>query len=401
MAEEELLCDFKIRKSLSGNIVKPKRSKVKKASSWHFTFRRKEQNKLLSDMQDKRFSSVSTEIPQKTIGEDDIIDEITVQKNYLAFRLYIFSCVRVTDLIVYFDYFTKDQTQILSQKNKTNPVSATRIAFETIEDMSDQNDKFIKLLCALESAGYPKVVKIMKGHLMPVNDKHRKTMNHCAAQIFERLSTIQTLPYLYQGHAISYADVEEIQAVERAKGRGVAAIDLLFILPNRSRVWFPCFLKALKESKQTELADIIEKEKNKLESSFSNNQIAEEHNHLETESGHKLGVSKDEIDIAFGTKEGLSIEIDVKEKSVIKSIVPATQSELFCSVCKPDSLDVVAEYFCKGCDQYLCCTCNKVHSRLSSTQGHSVVSGTNMPKGRESEDPEAKSCDCFSKCTIM
>ena len=103
-------------------------------------------------------------------------------------------------------------------------------------------------------------MKILKGRLIPVNDKHRKTINQCAPHIFERLSTHEILPYLIQGHVINRIDTEEIQSLEKANGRGFAAIDLLFILPNRSREWFPRFLKALKESNQTELADIIDRE---------------------------------------------------------------------------------------------------------------------------------------------
>ena len=97
----------------------------------------------------------------------------------------------------------------------------------------------------------------MKGQLIPVNDKHRKTIIQCASHIFERLNTADILPYLLRRHVINYTDAEEIQS---AKSRGVGAIDLLFILPNRSRMWFPCFVKALRESRQTELADIIEQE---------------------------------------------------------------------------------------------------------------------------------------------
>ena len=42
---------------------------------------------------------------------------------------------------------------MLSQLNKTGPVEATRKAFETIEEMVDKDDKFKRLLSALESAG--------------------------------------------------------------------------------------------------------------------------------------------------------------------------------------------------------------------------------------------------------
>ena len=108
-------------------------------------------------------------------------------------------------------------------------------------------------------AGYPKVVKILKGRLIPVNEKHRKTMDQCAKHIYERLSTTDTLPYLIQGGVIKGTDAEEIRSIENVKGRGYAAMDLLFMLPNRDRKWFSCFLKALRKSNQTDLAEIIDK----------------------------------------------------------------------------------------------------------------------------------------------
>ena len=102
------------------------------------------------------------------------------------------------------------------------------------------------------------MVRILKGNLIPVNDKHRKIIKNSFRYIYERLSTTDIVPFLLSAGVINYFDTDEIHAVERTQGRGKAVIDLLLMLPNRRRDWFPAFIKALIESGQTELADIID-----------------------------------------------------------------------------------------------------------------------------------------------
>ena len=72
-----------------------------------------------------------------------------------------------------------------------------------------------------------------------------------------------------------------------------------------------------------------------------------------------------------------------------------------CSICKHDSVEVVAKYFCKNCDQYFCCTCDKIHSRISSSLLHKVVSGSNLPERREPVVPTTTFSCCAAKCVIM
>ena len=51
---------------------------------------------------------LSTQTPPRLSGDEkrDIITEDKIGSNFSAFRPYIVSCVKVTDLIVYYDYFT-------------------------------------------------------------------------------------------------------------------------------------------------------------------------------------------------------------------------------------------------------------------------------------------------------
>ena len=55
---------------------------------------------------------------------------------------------------------------------------------------------------------------------------------------------------------INRLDVEEVKASE---ARCEAALELLLLLPNRSRQWFGSFIEALVESNQSELAELVDK----------------------------------------------------------------------------------------------------------------------------------------------
>ena len=82
-------------------------------------------------------------------------------------------------------------------------------------------------------------------------------------------------------------------------------------------------------------------------------------------------------------------------------MVPADQNDFICSICEHDCLNVAAKYFCRECGKYFCCTCEKVHSRIPSTQGHVVVSGANMPRRGESYDRNAHCCHSLPTCVVM
>ena len=97
-------------KGYSGKTPRPDHTRTEKAVTWHndnmCQVREVKAVKTLTSMPDNRVSSVSTEMPQRTITEEGSVNEITIEKNYRNFRQYILQCVKVTDLITHYDYFT-------------------------------------------------------------------------------------------------------------------------------------------------------------------------------------------------------------------------------------------------------------------------------------------------------
>ena len=86
----------------------------------------------------------------------------------------------------------------------------------------------------------------------------RISKNH--NNIFQRLSSSEILPYLLTKKVLNQHDIDEIKSAERNESRGSAVIMLLSMLPNRDMDWYEHFLWALLESKQKEMAVIIDKE---------------------------------------------------------------------------------------------------------------------------------------------
>lgn len=59
-----------------------------------------------------------------------------------------------------------------------------------------------------------------------------------------------------------------------------------------------------------------------------------------------------------------------------KSSVP------FCDLCKTAGDDIEAEGYCTDCDERLCGTCYKSHSRSKASKHHVLLDKDNMPTGR-------------------
>ena len=109
-------------------------------------------------------------------------------------------------------------------------------------------------------SGYPKLALVLKGQLVPFNDVHRRQINSCASEIFQRLQPTSILPNLLQRGVLSDNDVQQISATERNDSTGAAAMDLIHILPSRSKHWFGAFIEALVECNNTVLAESIDPE---------------------------------------------------------------------------------------------------------------------------------------------
>ena len=96
-------------------------------------------------------------------------------------------------------------------------------------------------------SAYPKLVLVLKGLLVPINDAHRQSINLAARHIYEKLSPSDLIPCLITKGVIHHIDAETIRTIADSKGRGSAAVELMFILPNRSPNWYRLFIEALIE----------------------------------------------------------------------------------------------------------------------------------------------------------
>ena len=109
----------------------------------------------------------------------------------------------------------------------------------------------------MKDTGYPKIVQILVGELIPVGSCHRDMIRTCAKYIFQQLNTTEILPHLYSKGVISGDDRQQIQRTEMTESTGIAALELLDLLPNRSEQWFRHFVDSLSESGHDDLAKLL------------------------------------------------------------------------------------------------------------------------------------------------
>lgn len=196
-------------------------------------------------------------------GDDTDLDKATeaeIKSNFKSYRPYIESSVKTMDLLVFFKLFTEDQCKVLHKKVKSDPVEASRQAFDIIINLKNTPYKFHHLLFALEEAEYPKIVHLLQGILIPVHNNHRRKLKIFANHFYHRLSVIDILPYLLTKNVLNQHDADEIKSTEKYESRGSAVIQLLSVLPNRNKDWYRYFLWALLASEQRELAVLIDHE---------------------------------------------------------------------------------------------------------------------------------------------
>ena len=194
--------------------------------------------------------------------------EAVIRDNLDRFGLYISDCVKATDIIAFFGPLSSAQTKELRCIYKRNPIEASKKALEMIRLMNSEPNRYKLLLEALTDAGYPKIVQILDGTLIPIGNCHRNIIRQCANHIFQRLNTSDILPYLYSKNVISSDDKQQILQTERAESTGIAALELLDMLPNRNTRWFKYFIESLIESGHEDLAKIIKDNTNNANEAF-------------------------------------------------------------------------------------------------------------------------------------
>ena len=160
------------------------------------------------------------------------LDEVTehvIRSNFKSYRPYIESCVKTIDLLFFFKPFADDQRQNLYKKMKSEPVEATRQAFDIINSLENKPYTFHQLLYALEKAEYPKIVQLLQGKLIPVHDTDRLNLKTFAEDFYHRLSVNDILPYLLKMNVLNQHDVDEINSTEKCESRGRAVIHQIHI----------------------------------------------------------------------------------------------------------------------------------------------------------------------------
>ena len=103
-------------------------------------------------------------------------------------------------------------------------------------------------------------MSVLKGYFVPVHGYHRENIHLSTRHIFNLLKPTNVLSHLYSKKVITSNDVEVIRNAERNESEGHAALDLLFILPDRSKDWYKLFLESLVEGEHTDLAEVIDRE---------------------------------------------------------------------------------------------------------------------------------------------
>ena len=231
----------------------------------HFDISSEVNKMTLSDMESSFNGRLVPDITDQTRQESendssDIEDslEAVIKDNLDRYEFYISDCVKVTDLIAFFGLLSSVQTKELRCIYKINAFEASKKAIEMIKMMTNKPNKYRLLLEALTDAGYPKVVQILDGTLIPVGSCHRDIIRQCAKHIFQRLNTSEILPYLYSKGVISTDDKQQVLQTEKTVSTGIAALELLDILPNRHIRWIEYFVESLVESGHEDIAKVIE-----------------------------------------------------------------------------------------------------------------------------------------------
>lgn len=95
-------------------------------------------------------------------------------------------------------------------------------------------------------AGRPKLVGLLKGMLVPGGStENRKRINAAREFIYERLTPSNVIPYLISFGVITNDEGQYVNNKESKESRSHAALELLYMLPKRSKEWYTSFLKAL------------------------------------------------------------------------------------------------------------------------------------------------------------
>lgn len=105
-------------------------------------------------------------------------------------------------------------------------------------------------------SGNEKVLRILLGELIPPRTPHANPLNRELLYICKNLRVQDILPHLLQNKLISDNDFKSLSTKSIDFD---AAMDLIPILPNRLKNWYPAFMLVLIESDHKHIAEKIDK----------------------------------------------------------------------------------------------------------------------------------------------
>ncbi|KAL3863245.1 hypothetical protein ACJMK2_005010 [Sinanodonta woodiana] len=186
-----------------------------------------------------------------------------IEANLKRYRDLVVRHLKATDISL------KLPTGIITIEERTelNRLAATSQALATehilnILDKSKEPGKWQAFSEALQSAGYPYLLEILKS--TPKTGKHEdyylKLIHIFANELQQCVVPMHILPYLLSKGVINQGDVQEITARQLNFGPQLAFLLLLDLLPRRQKpeIWYQHFLKGLLEDGHEDLVDLID-----------------------------------------------------------------------------------------------------------------------------------------------
>ena len=125
------------------------------------------------------------------------------------------------------------------------------------------NVKLILYECYRLTTERPKLVDLLKGMLVPCgNGGNRKRINAAREHLYKRLTPSNVVPYLVSFGVITSDEGQYLTNKESKESRSHAALELLYMLPNRQTDWYTLFLTALVYGDEySKLAELIDERK--------------------------------------------------------------------------------------------------------------------------------------------
>ncbi|XP_045159837.2 ATP-dependent RNA helicase DHX58-like [Mercenaria mercenaria] len=202
--------------------------------------------------------------------EDSVSRDANIKYNLEVYLSYICECVDAIHLLQHIDCYSDDQRREISQLAKSNPVGATRKAFDILMQ-KELPGIFTALLESLQD-DYPKIVKLLQGDVVKCDKNYRKIITLFSQSIVREIQPIELLLCLRKYNVLTEEEAEEARADERNFGLTRAAFNIVTNIHRHVEDWFKYFLMSLIEIDCENLAERLDQdlvEKIKAQKRFS------------------------------------------------------------------------------------------------------------------------------------